>query len=75
MPKQIPSVGTVPLYVGDDEVLTFKQWCRLNHFSDRTGRRILHGPKDKRPIITQLSDKRIGITRANNRRWQEARGR
>lgn len=56
-----------------DEVLTFNEWCRLNKFSPRTGRRILSGSDP--PIVTQLSDRKIGITRANNRRWQESRAR
>jgi hypothetical protein len=57
----------------DDEVLTFAEWCRLNKVSPRTGRRILASPNS--PIVTQLSDKRFGITRGNNRRWQAARAR
>jgi len=57
----------------DDEVLTFKEWCELNGFSARTGRRILDGPKSQRPVITWLSARRMGITRGNNRRWQEGR--
>jgi hypothetical protein len=52
----------------DDAVLSFKEWCRLNGFSERQGRRILRGPN--RPVITQLSS-RIGIRRRDNRQWQE----
>ena len=59
----------------DDEVLTFKQWCQLNGIGERTGRRILAGPKSQRPIITWLSERRMGITRGNNRRWQAAKSR
>ena len=57
----------------DDAVLTFKEWAALNSVSERTGRRILasgHGP-----LVVQLSEKRIGVTVGNNRRWQEARER
>jgi hypothetical protein len=57
----------------DDEVLTFRQWCALNNISARTGRRILDGPDG--PVVTQLSAHRIGITRGNNRRWQQSRER
>jgi hypothetical protein len=57
----------------DDAVLTFKEWCALNGFSPRTGRRILNAPGA--PIVTQLSPKRIGITRGNNRRWQASKAR
>jgi hypothetical protein len=56
-----------------DQVLTFNEWCRLNRFSGRTGRRILKGPNP--PEVTMLSPKRIGITNAANRRWQAARTR
>jgi hypothetical protein len=56
-----------------DQVLTFIEWCRLNQFSKRTGRRILDGPNP--PEVTMLSPRRIGITIAANRRWQAARTR
>jgi hypothetical protein len=59
----------------DDEVLSFKEWCRLNNFSESTGLRILKGPKAKRPQVVQLSAHRIGITRGENRRWQQNRSR
>ena len=65
----------LPFYDNDDEVLTIRQWAALNGFSMRTAARILRGPKSQRPVITQLSAKRIGITRGNNRRWQESRSR
>jgi hypothetical protein len=55
----------------DDAVLTFREWCALNGFSARTGRRILTAPGA--PVVTRLSPRRIGITRANNRRWQASR--
>jgi hypothetical protein len=57
----------------DDQVLTFHEWCRLNGFSERTGRRVLGGPDG--PIVTQLSSRRIGVTVRNNRRWQQWRER
>jgi hypothetical protein len=56
-----------------DAVLTFVEWCLLNHISQRQGRRILKAPGG--PIVTQLSDNRIGISRRNNRTWQAARAR
>jgi hypothetical protein len=55
----------------DDRVMTIREWAALNGFSMSTAYRILNGPKEKRPVITQLSDKRIGITVKNNRLWQE----
>ena len=56
-----------------DQVLTFIEWCRLNRFSERTGRRILGGPNP--PDVTMLSPRRFGITIGANRRWQAARTR
>jgi len=57
----------------DDRVLTFNEWCALNGIGKRTGRRILTSGSG--PVVTQLSERRIGITVGNNRRWQEARAR
>jgi hypothetical protein len=57
----------------DDRCLSFAQWCTLNGIGQRTGRRILksgHGP-----AVTQLSEKRIGITVRANREWQQSRER
>jgi hypothetical protein len=57
----------------DEQVLTFFEWCQLNRFSERTGRRILASGDG--PVVTQLGPKRIGVTVANNRRWQQTRAR
>ena len=57
----------------DDAVLTFKEWCVLNGHSERQGRRILASGNG--PTVTQLSDRRIGISRRNNWKWQQARAR
>jgi hypothetical protein len=57
----------------DDQVLTFDEWCRLNRISERTGHRIIDSGQG--PVITDLSTRRIGITVANNRRWQASRAR
>ena len=50
-------------------VMSFAQWCALNGISPATGRRLLGSGRG--PIVTRLSDRRIGITVGNNRRWQE----
>jgi hypothetical protein len=63
----------LPATLHDDQVLTFRQWCGLNNFSPRTGRRVLAGGTG--PIVTQLSARRVGIKVANNRRWQQSRER
>jgi hypothetical protein len=57
----------------DDKVLTFAEWCKLNRIGQRTGRRIIRSGNG--PVVTQLSERRIGITVGNNRRWQAARAR
>jgi len=57
----------------DDKVLTFAEWCKLNRIGQRTGRRIIRSGNG--PVVTQLSERRIGITVGNNRRWQTARAR
>ena len=56
-----------------DQMLSFHDWCRLNRFSERTGRRVLSGPNG--PRVTMLSERRIGITVGNNRQWMESRER
>jgi hypothetical protein len=63
----------VPPSAQDNQVLTFKEWCTLNHISLRTGHRVLKSPDA--PVVTMLSPKRIGITVGNNRAWQAARAR
>jgi hypothetical protein len=57
----------------DAQVLTFREWCRLNRISGRTGRRIL--ASDARPTVVRLSPQRIGITVGANKRWQQSRER
>ena len=57
----------------DDAVFTFKEWCALNGHSERQGRRILKSGNG--PTVTQLTEKRIGISRRNNRKWQTSQAR
>jgi hypothetical protein len=61
------------LAADDDAVLSFREWCALNGFGERTGRRILAAPGG--PTVTQLTDKRIGISRRANRARLESRAR
>ena len=56
-----------------DKVLTFAEWCALNKIGQRTGRRIIRSGNG--PVVTQLSERRIGITVANNRAWQASKAR
>jgi predicted DNA-binding transcriptional regulator AlpA len=57
----------------DRRVLSFGEWCQLNAISVWTGRRIIKAGQG--PRVLQLSDRRIGITIAANREWQQARER
>jgi len=56
-----------------DAVMTFSAWCRLNSFSESTGKRVLASGACR---YVQLSEKRKGITNRDNREYQErcARG-
>jgi hypothetical protein len=54
-----------PQICDDDAVLSFPDWCALNKISRRTGQRILQSGTG--PVVTELSAKRIGITRRANR--------
>jgi hypothetical protein len=55
----------------DDRVMTFSEWCRLNGFSEATGRRLRRA--GKAAVFVQLSDRRVGCTVRSNREWQESR--
>jgi hypothetical protein len=57
----------------DQRVMTVDQWCQLNGFSWWTGHRLIKSGQG--PKILQLSPRRIGITVAANREWQQARER
>jgi predicted site-specific integrase-resolvase len=57
----------------DHRVMTIKQWFEVNGFSEKTGRRLLKAGKG--PVITQISDRRIGVTVASNAKWQASRAR
>jgi hypothetical protein len=57
----------------DQRVMTFPQWCEVNGLSWHTGKRLIKAGKG--PVITQVSDRRIGITVGNNRAWQRSRER
>jgi hypothetical protein len=57
----------------DQRVMTIPQWCEVNGFSLDTGRRLIKAGKG--PVITQVSDRRVGITVGNNRAWQQSRAR
>jgi len=55
----------------DDRVMSFDDWCKLNGFSRSTGQRILAAGNG--PTFIKLSERRKGVTVAENRRWQASR--
>ena len=55
----------------EDRVLTFIEWCKVNSLSPRTGRRILANGNG--PVVTRVSERRIGVTVKANREWQAER--
>jgi hypothetical protein len=57
----------------DRRVMSFNAWCQLNGLSRDTGKRIFKSGRG--PKVLQLSTRRIGITFAANREWQQARER
>jgi hypothetical protein len=57
--------------VDGDRILTFREWCLINGFSVATGKRLRKAGRG--PVITRISDRRIGIRVADNRAWQQAR--
>ena len=48
-------------------ILTFRQWCQLNGFSEATGRRLIRKGAVK---IVRLSERRIGISESANADYQ-----
>ena len=57
----------------DDAILTFGGWIALNSLSERQGRRILADSGG--PVVTMITDKKIGISRGANRAWLASRSR
>ena len=55
----------------DARVMTVAQWAQVNGVSVWTAQRLIKSGKG--PVVTQISDRRIGITVRNNRAWQESR--
>jgi hypothetical protein len=71
--KRKQRLDALPATLQDGQVLTFFEWCALNRIGERTGRRLLASGNG--PVVTQLTEKRIGITIRANREWQQARER
>jgi len=51
--------------------MSFEEWCLLNGFSRSTGQRLVASGKG--PAFIRLSTRRVGVTVAENRRWQASR--
>jgi hypothetical protein len=62
----------VPL-VGDDGdvVLSFLEWARMAGLSERTAQEIR--ARGEGPRCIKLTDKKLGVTLAEHRRWMKAR--
>jgi hypothetical protein len=57
----------------DMRVMSLPQWAEVCGFSIWTGKRLIAAGKG--PVITQISERRIGVTVGNNRAWQKSRER
>jgi predicted DNA-binding transcriptional regulator AlpA len=57
----------------DARVLTIPQFAEVCGFSIWTAQRLLKAGRG--PRLTQISDRRVGVTLGNLRRWQQARER
>jgi hypothetical protein len=71
--RQEEETGSQQRQFDDQQILKFNEWCDLNRLSLRTGRRILAGEFGPPPAVVRLSPRRIGISRAANRAWQQSR--
>jgi hypothetical protein len=71
--RQHRPAPALPAILHDSQILTVRQWCALGGFSPRTGARILKSGSG--PVVTQLSDKRVGIAVAAHKAWIAARAR
>ena len=68
--RHIPSLPDVAK-PHPSQILSLSEWCALNGFSVRTGRRLRSSGDG--PVVTRLSPNRIGVTVENNARWQRSR--
>jgi len=55
----------------ENTILTFREWCAANSFSEATGHRIRKSGTG--PRFVKLSARRIGVTVRDNVAWQESR--
>jgi hypothetical protein len=55
----------------DDEVRPFRAWCEACGISPATGRRMIKSGRG--PVITRLSDRRIGVRGRHHRNWLDER--
>ncbi len=73
--RQLEAQRRVQQPLNDRQVLSFAEWCALNNFSERTGRRILAGEFGDAPAVVRLSPRRIGISVQANEKWRAGRQR
>jgi hypothetical protein len=72
-PSNPPSPRAAALSAHPNWVMSLPEWCFLNGFSPRTGRRIV--ARGEGPKITQLSRQKVGVTAKDNAAWQASRAR
>jgi hypothetical protein len=65
-------IRPVPL-VGDDGdvILPFLEWCELAGLPESTARELR--ARGEGPVCIRLTDKKLGVTLAEHRRWMRAR--
>jgi hypothetical protein len=64
--RPVPLIGT-----DEDVVLSFLEWARLAGLSERTAQELR--AKGKGPRCIKLTDKKLGVTLAEHRRWVKTR--
>ena len=64
-------VESIPVGDDGDVVLTFGEWCRLASIGESTGRKLK--ALGKGPRFVRLTEKKLGVTLREHRRWMKAR--
>ena len=66
-----PVISKTPVISPDDRVTSFAAWCEAVGISLATGRRLIASGDG--PVITRLSDRRIGIRGRDHVEWLNRR--
>jgi predicted DNA-binding transcriptional regulator AlpA len=65
------SSDNITAVVDPDRVMPLPAWCERCGFSEATGRRLIKTGQG--PIVTWLSERRMGIRERHHREWLDAR--